>query len=87
MAGIARWRTRVLDWILIPPETQPGKNIAGWHVTQEQGTVEPVIFLDWSEVDLALNPLHPATISFKSKSSLELQCIYILNIERLDVNI
>ena len=38
-------------------------------------------------MDLALNPLHPASRLFDSKSSLELQCIYILNIERLGVNI
>lgn len=46
-----------------------------------------VVFLDWSGVDLALNPPHPASILYNSKSSLELQCIYILNIERLSVNI
>jgi len=46
-----------------------------------------VIFLDWSGVDLALNPLHPASKLFYSKSSLELQYIYILKIEKLNVNI
>jgi len=46
-----------------------------------------VIFLDWSGVDLSSNPLHPAYKLFKSRSSMELQCIYILNIERLDVSV
>ena len=44
-----------------------------------------VIFLGWSGVDLSSNPLHPASQSFDSRSSMELQCIYILNIERLGV--
>ena len=47
----------------------------------------PVIFLDWSGVDLSSNPLHPASKLFDSRSSIELQCIYILNIERLSVSI
>ena len=38
-------------------------------------------------MDLALDPLHPAIKSFYSKSSLELQYIYILKIEKLSVNI
>ena len=46
-----------------------------------------VIFLDWSGVDLSLNPLHPASKLFDSKSSLELQYIYILKIERLSIGI
>ena len=40
-----------------------------------------VIFLDWSGVDLSSNPLHPASKLFDSRSSLELQYIYILKIE------
>ena len=43
--------------------------------------------LDWSGVNLALNPLYPASKLFYSKSSLELQYIYILKIEKLNVNI
>jgi len=46
-----------------------------------------VIFLDWSGVDLALDPLHPASKLFYSRSFLELQYIYILKIEKLSVNI
>ncbi|OCK94075.1 uncharacterized protein K441DRAFT_660899 [Cenococcum geophilum 1.58] len=46
-----------------------------------------VIFLDWSGVDLALDPLHPNSKLFYSKSSLELQYIYILKIEKLSINI
>jgi len=46
-----------------------------------------VIFLDWSGVDLSSNPLHPASKLFDSRSSMELQCIYILNIERLGVSV
>ena len=46
-----------------------------------------MIFLDWSGVDLSLNPLHPASKLFDSRSSMELQCIYILNIERLGVSV
>ena len=49
--------------------------------------VGAVIFLDWSGVDLSSNPLHPASKLFDSRSSMELQCIYILNIERLGVNV
>jgi len=46
-----------------------------------------VIFLDWSGVDPRSNPLHPASKLFDSRSSMELQCIYILNIERLGVSV
>jgi len=46
-----------------------------------------VIFLDWSGVDLSSNPLHPASKLFDSRSCMELQCIYILNIERLGVSV
>ena len=46
-----------------------------------------MIFLDWSGVDLSSNPLHPASKLFDSRSSMELQCIYILNIESLGVNV
>ena len=46
-----------------------------------------VIFLDWSGVDLSPNPLHPASKLFDSRSSMELRCIYILNIERLGVSV
>ena len=34
--------------------------------------LSPVIFLDWSGVDLSLNPLHPASKLFDSRSSMEL---------------
>ena len=46
----------------------------------------PVIFLDWTGVDLSSNPLHPASKLFDSKSSLDLQYIYILKIERFGVS-
>ena len=45
----------------------------------------PVMVLDWSGVDPGSNPLHPASKLFNSKSSLELQYIYILKIERLSI--
>ena len=48
---------------------------------------QTVIFLDWTGVDLSSNPLHPASKLFDSRSSIELQCIYILNIERLGVSV
>ena len=45
----------------------------------------PVIFLNWTGVDPSSNPLHPASKLFASRSSTELQCIYILYLENLGI--
>ena len=45
--------------------------------------VIPVIYLDWSDVDLRSNPLHPPKRRFDSRSATELQCKYILLIVSL----
>ena len=48
-------------------------------------TLVSVMELDWTGVDSGSNPLHLASKLFDSKSSLELQYIYILKIERLGI--
>ena len=47
----------------------------------------PVIYLDWSGVDLKPDPLHPPNIRFKARSATELQCSYILFIVSLGTNL
>src|ERR1700735_4173910 len=64
-------------------------NLPNNHVraAARNGALDAVIFLDWTGVDPSSNPLHPASKLFDSRSSMELQCIYILNIERLGVSV
>ena len=40
--------------------------------THKPTYLTPVIFLDWSGVDLSSNPHHPASKIFDSRSSMEL---------------
>ena len=61
-----------------------GENDSGYFRIRREGH-RAVIVLDWSGVDSGSNPLHPASKLFDSKSSLELQYIYILKIEMLGI--
>jgi hypothetical protein len=48
--------------------------------------LEVVIFLDWSGVNLSSNPLHPASKSFDSRSSITDLISAVVELLRRDMN-
>ena len=80
--GSAAGGTAVLDYITVGGAVGVNYGAVGG---SSRSQLAAVMVLDWSGVDPGSNPLHLASKLFDSKSSLELQYIYILKIERLGI--